>query len=313
MRRHSWAIVLAGGEGTRMRSYIASRLGVLRPKQYCVFTGTRSLLQHALDRMSRAVDHDQVITVIGRGHWSHLLETSSGRLPGRIIEQPDSRGTGAAVFLALACIMAVDPEAVLLVAPSDHFVYPETDFINQLECMLRVADGFPDHLVLLGAKGERQGTDFGWIEPGVSLGTGVRSVRSFKEKPSAPQAERFLDRGFLLNTMLLATKARALWSVGKAVLPAFTRPFGSLLDSLRAAYRGDLARGSAGGMSWHELYADLPSVDLSRDLLEHATRQTLVLEMNPKLRWSDWGRPERVRESLLQLRTQESLPEEAWA
>lgn len=314
MRHHSWAIVLAGGEGTRMRSFITSRLGISRPKQYCVFTGTRSLLQHALDRISRVIDRDQMITVIGRGHWAHLLESSSGRLPGRIIEQPDSRGTAAAVFSALACILAVDPEAVLLVAPSDHFVYPETDFVNELAGMLRVANDFPDHLVLLGARGESPETDYGWIEPGVRLRPGIRSVRSFKEKPSAPQAEKFLDRGFLLNTMLLAGKARAFWSVGKAVLPAFTRPFVSLSDSLRAAYRGERANSAVPGrIPWSELYADLPSVDLSRDLLEHAAGRALVLEMNRELRWSDWGRPERVRESLLQLRTRESVPDAAWA
>jgi len=307
MKHKSWAIVLAGGEGTRMKRFVTSQFGTARPKQYCVFTGTRSMLQHGLDRISRVVDSDRIVTVIGKGHWRYLLESSVGRLPGRIIEQPDSRGTAGALFSALSCILAIDPDAIVLVTPSDHFVYPETDFVDQLGLMLRAANEFPDRLVLLGAKGESPGTDYGWIEPGPRVKPGLHRVLGFREKPSAPEAKSFLDRGFLLNTMLLASKASALWCVGKALLPAFTERFGAVVDTLRAAYRGNTAyKAPAHGIAWPQVYADIASADLSRDMLQGAAGQALVLQMDPKLRWSDWGRPERVLESLLQLRKRET-------
>ena len=63
-----WGLILAGGEGTRMQPFIEAWLGEKRPKQYCVFTGTRSMIGHTVDRARALVSTDHVVTVIGRGH-----------------------------------------------------------------------------------------------------------------------------------------------------------------------------------------------------------------------------------------------------
>src|SRR5512139_1264407 len=132
MQNGLWAVVLAGGEGQRMRSLIRSWLGKGRPKQYCAFVGTRSMLKHTLDRTSNVVNPDQIVTVIGENQLVHLWENLSEGMPGRILEQPSSRGTGAAVFLAATFVLATDPNATFLILPSDHFVYPESLFTGEL-------------------------------------------------------------------------------------------------------------------------------------------------------------------------------------
>ncbi|RPJ83235.1 MAG: hypothetical protein EHM18_14670, partial [Acidobacteria bacterium] len=130
MQDNLWAVVLAGGEGERMRPLIQSWLGCARPKQYCTFVGTRSMLRHTIDRTNRVVIANQIVTVIGNNHLTHLRAGLGNAVSsGRILEQPIARGTGAGVFLAATYVMAADPNATFVILPSDHFVYPEPLFV----------------------------------------------------------------------------------------------------------------------------------------------------------------------------------------
>lgn len=74
--RHTWSIILAGGEGERLRPFIQRWLGVPIPKQYCTFVGTRSMLQHTWDRADRVTPPEQKVTVVSRHHppqvWAQL-------------------------------------------------------------------------------------------------------------------------------------------------------------------------------------------------------------------------------------------------
>ena len=82
-----WPIVLAGGEGRRMQSFIRSWLGEERPKQYCAFSGRRSMLGHTWDRARAMAPPDQVTTIVGRGHLQ-FLDGIEEPAPGAVIEQP---------------------------------------------------------------------------------------------------------------------------------------------------------------------------------------------------------------------------------
>jgi bifunctional N-acetylglucosamine-1-phosphate-uridyltransferase/glucosamine-1-phosphate-acetyltransferase GlmU-like protein len=119
-----------------MRSISRNGRGEPCPKQYCAFVGSRAMLQHTLDRAKQLVPSDQIVTVIGKGHRRHIEDRSS--LPGRLVEQPASRDTAAGLFFALACITALDPNAMVLVLPSDHFVSPESAFVRNLDLLLDI-------------------------------------------------------------------------------------------------------------------------------------------------------------------------------
>ncbi|HUG44848.1 MAG TPA: sugar phosphate nucleotidyltransferase, partial [Acidobacteriota bacterium] len=99
-----WAIVLAGGEGKRLRPLIEDLFGAPIPKQYCTFCGTRSMLQHTVDRAAKIVDPNRILTVVGNGHRRFLTE----EMPGRLIEQPAPRETAPGVFLPASYAMSQD-------------------------------------------------------------------------------------------------------------------------------------------------------------------------------------------------------------
>jgi len=313
MGKNCWAIVLAGGEGVRMWGVAKDWRGQFCPKQYCAFVGSRTMLEHTLDRAREVVSPEQIVTVIGRGHRAYL-GPNHARIPGRIVEQPLSRGTFAGVFLAATYILAVDPSATLLVLPSDHFVHPESCFIEDLLRLLVTAELLPDRLVLLGARAEAPEPEYGWLEPGQAVPgatSPLRTLASFREKPSCFEARHYFSRSFLWNTMVVAAKGATLWDIGEEQLPRVVNRFSALQEVLRASYVGEVSR-SLDGIevlaSLGRLYNDFPTADFSSGLLQAATSRSVVMEMDPRVEWSDWGRPERIEQSLTRLGLAPRLP-----
>ena len=297
---HRWAVLLAGGEGQRMRPFVERWLGESRPKQYCSFYGERSMLEDTARRAAGLVAPDHILTVIGRGHSRFLRE---GALPGRIIEQPESLGTGPGVFLAATYIFAEDPEALVIVLPSDHFVQHASRFTEHANSACEVAERFPDKLVLLGAMPDSAEPDYGWIEPGPGSGSEARAsghafqdVLSFHEKPSPTEANNFFSSGYLWNTMIIAAQIRALWLLGQRCMPAMMGQFETLRRVLRAIREGRVD-GSHELLALTHIYRNLTSADFSQKLLELVPEQIMVSPMED-VGWSDWGKPSRIIASL---------------
>src|SRR5690242_6857195 len=116
-----WAVVLAGGEGRRMRPFIEAWLGESRPKQFCTFTGSRSMLEMTLERAHRLVGPEHVVTVLGKGHREWLPESYRTIFGGMVLEQPGDFGTAAGLLAGLAYILEQDVDATVLVLPADQF------------------------------------------------------------------------------------------------------------------------------------------------------------------------------------------------
>jgi hypothetical protein len=317
-RRSPWAIVLAGGDGQRMRPTIRRWLGEERPKQFCTFTGTRSMLQHTLDRTLGVVAPQRVVTVIRDGQQRHLHESLRGAAPGHILVQPRDAGTAAAVFAALAAISDADEGGTVLVLPSDHFVYPERPFLRDLVHACLFAEQPPERLVLLGAPPEEPEEDYGWIGPGPAdvstlarfLGRAPAGVRDFVEKPDAARARALQGRGYLWNTGIAAGRARTLWALGRAAFGPALDGFDALRRALGAIRTRRAPAGSAAA-ALHRAYEGLGPLDFSRGLCPRAAaeRRSLVLPLGD-VRWSDWGRPERILASIARLGRRTSLPAE---
>lgn len=136
---HLWSIVLAGGDGERIRPLTERWLGRHTPKQYCAFVGTRSMLQHTLDRAARLSAPERTVTVIARGHLPLVRQQLSTR-QSTIIPQPLNRDTAVGMFLALTYVRAADPEATVVILPADHFVHPEARFLEAVRCGVWAAE-----------------------------------------------------------------------------------------------------------------------------------------------------------------------------
>ena len=165
-----WSVVLAGGEGERLKPLVQRWLGRHKPKQYCTFIGTRSMFQHTLDRSDQVVAPERRVTIIARGHREEACLQFSSRTRGKLVVQPVNRDTAAGVFLGLAHVRSHDTDATVLIFPSDHFVYPEDRFVDMTYRLARAARHLKEWVFLLGVAPDSPEPEYGWIQPGEHLG-----------------------------------------------------------------------------------------------------------------------------------------------
>lgn len=280
MKRSRWGIVLAGGEGERLKPLIRQWLGHEKPKQFCTLTSDKTLLEETFDRVSGVIARERLVTIIGRDHGKYL--NGSAARAGRLITQPVGRETAPGIFLPAAHILRADPDATALIFPSDHYISSAPAF---RACVRRAADLVerrPDKLVLLGAVPDAPEVDYGWIEPAED---GLQVAR-FREKPDAREAEAMFRGGCLWNTMVMAVKVGTLWEMGRACLPEMMEHFDALLPALG---------GPREAFALEEAYRRLGTYNFSRDLVERLPEQVMVLPMTG-VEWSDLGRPARIVE-----------------
>lgn len=286
-----WSIVLAGGEGVRTRAFIERWLGSHLPKQYCTFVGRRSLLQHTIDRSDRVSAAAQRLTIVARAHQdvARALLTARG---GRLLVQPANRGTAAGVFLPLSRVRTIDPGATVVIYPADHFVWPEARFERAIAQAIDASQAAPDRPILLGVAPDGAEGDYGWIVPEPSArtrGALVRPILRFREKPATAEAAALMEAGGLWNTLVMVARVETLWNLGRRHLPAAVERFERWMPVVGTPREADALEG---------LYADMPVQDFSRDLLEPSAGSWGAFELRDLL-WSDWGRPERILQTLL--------------
>ena len=297
-----WSIILAGGEGTRVSSLIHRWLGQPTPKQYCAFVGTRSMFQHTLDRAAKLTPPERIVTVAAHRHCREALAQLDGKGNSTILFQPANRDTAAGVFLPLTYIRARAPKATVVLYPSDHFVYPEARFLDAVRHAVRIAESQPDRLVMLGVAPDRLELDYGWILPGPSLAGApddpAHTVRWFMEKPGAAQADAALQAGALWNMLVFAANVDLLWTLGWQCLPDMMPLFERLSQAIG---------GPEEGRALEAIYRDMPAKNFSSDLLQRVPERLAVIELTGVL-WSDWGKPERITETLRRIDRQPSFP-----
>jgi mannose-1-phosphate guanylyltransferase len=298
--RHS--IILAGGEGQRTRPFIARWLGCHRPEQYCSFVGRRSMFQHTVDRADRLAPGANRISVVAPGHRALVMAQLAGRPVGQLFWQPQSRGTAAGILWPVSRLMTDHSDDVAIVHPSDHFIWPETAFVEALSSAVRVVGQKPERLVLIGAKPDQPELDYGWILPEENATTHgahrFRKVRRFFEKPSEMEAKRAFAEGALWNTSILVGTVRTFWQLGRYCLPETME----LLDWVRVETgpecNADVTR---------QIYAELPEKSFSRDVLEKVPELLTVMELSG-VDWCDWGRSERIVHSIQKLGRTPAFP-----
>jgi mannose-1-phosphate guanylyltransferase len=287
-----WSLILAGGNGERLKSTVQRWLGRHQPKQYCTFVGTRSMFEHTLDRSDRIVPPERRVTVIAREHQADAWPQLSSRPQGKLILQPSNRETAAGIFLGLAYIRAHNPQATVLIFPSDHFVYPEEAFVKRAASLARAARNLKHWIFLLGAAPDSPEIEYGWIQPGAHLGwidgCRVRGTQSFLEKPNLDGCKRAMRAGALWNTMVISAKVEMLWSLGWCCFPEMMRLFEAC---------GALIGGPREEQVLESLYQAIPVQNFSTHVLQEFPKQVAVMELQGVL-WSDWGQPDRIAATL---------------
>lgn len=300
---HLWSIVLAGGEGTRLAPMIKEWLGEDLPKQYCTFTGTRSMLQHTVDRADRLAVPHQRVTVVGDRQEESARSQLDDR-GGSLVVQPANRDTAPGVFLPLTYVRAADPQATVVIYPSDHFVYPEAQLIDAVRHAVMVTHLLEDRLILLGIQPDGMDLEYGYMQLDRYVGGyGVHSlwhVGRFVEKPERHLAKSMMRTPILWNTMIIVGKVETLWKLGTKVLPAMMRLFETLLPTVGLPSESTVLR---------NIYDTMPARNFSMDFLEHVPHKVSAMDVRDIL-WSDWGRPKRIAQSLHKIGKTPAFPRE---
>jgi mannose-1-phosphate guanylyltransferase len=290
----TWAIVLAAGEGSRLRE-LTTRAGVATPKQFCSLRGGRSLLADALARAARVVPRKRILVIVAEEHrafWEHEL---AGMAPENIIVQPRNRGTAAGILLPALAVLERDPQARLAFLPSDHYVAREYALESALRLALESLDELPGGLTLLGITPDAPETGYGWIQPARSDRL-LRPVERFVEKPDPETARALFASGALWNSFLFAVRGAALLRFFEARLPELTAELRAAHGSNSSGRRERLAN----------LYETLTTGDFSRDVLQ-ANEARLRLSVVPPCGWTDLGTPARVEACLSSLREERAV------
>ena len=199
-----YAVIMAGGAGTRF--WPASR--ALRPKQLLPLGGNaeESLLAATVRRLRPLVPESRVVIVTGE----HLADATQRAVPGvphaQILREPAPRNTAPCIAWANAVISKLDPNAIVMVLPSDHFIADEARFLEVLSAAIASAER--GHVTTVGIVPTRPETGYGYIEVGSALGEHAFHVARFVEKPDRARAEGFVAAGptkYLWNASDLAT------------------------------------------------------------------------------------------------------------
>jgi len=292
---HNWALVLAAGEGSRLQALTMTASGIAIPKQFCSLGGEPSLLHDALRRARVVADTQHTCAIVAEYHrrWWQPLQLD---IPAsNLISQPRNRGTATGILLPLLHIVHRDPQANLLVLPSDHYVRNEDVLAGSLARVMRELGRDRNHIILVGITPEEPDPELGYIvAEGDSHPGGIRAVSEFIEKPSPSAARALIARGGVWNSFIFAANAQALVRAFEARCPDLVGEMRHIVTSMNPNMRS--ARLA-------QLYEQLPTLDFSRDVLQRSPELLRVM-IAPACGWSDLGTPRRVVQTVSRCRSE---------
>ncbi len=282
-----WAIVLAGGDGTRLQELTRALTGAPIPKQYCRLIGDRSMLEATLTRTQYCAPLERTLVVVNENHLSVAREHLVDVPPGNVLVQPCNRDTGPGLLFALLALAERDPAALVSVFPSDHYVGDDRAFISHVNHAAEVVTQLPDKIVLLGIRPDRPDCGYGYIVPAEPLRSIARNgsafhVACFYEKPPLEIAQDLLHRGGLWNSFVMVFQV------------------GHMLALLRRTMSHDFHRLSHARAYPSDGYARLQAWNFSSDFLVRIPEHLLVLPV-ADVHWSDWGTRDAIERTLRRL------------
>jgi len=191
MQKNFYAVIMAGGTGTRL--WPVSRKE--RPKQFQKFTSSKTMIQETYDRVAKIVSKDNIFVSTTVDYKSLTLEQLPKISEKQLIIEPSARGTAAAIALVAKSIHQVNPKAVVATVASDHAIKNIDEFVGVLSIALETAEKNVDKLVTVGINPTYPDTELGYIKMGKEFSNNKRRVfyvDSFVEKPDQKTAEKYL-------------------------------------------------------------------------------------------------------------------------
>jgi mannose-1-phosphate guanylyltransferase len=289
-QENEWAVILAGGDGTRLRSLTRRIAGDERPKQFCPVLGRATLLEETQSRAALEFAPERTLYVVNRAHQPYYAPLLAGEPEKNLVVQPRNRGTAPAILYSLLRIASVNRDAIVAFFPSDHYISDNQKFMAHIRSALDVACRRLDLVILLGLEPESPEVEYGWIEPAEAIAghARVRRVRRFWEKPDRRLAQVLQLRGCLWNSFVMAAFARALLEIIESAIPELHYAFARITPHL----------GTGGeAKEIDRIYARIEETNFSHQVLALRSERLAVVKVTG-VRWNDLGEPKRVMASL---------------
>lgn len=265
---------MAGGVGSRF--WPKSRNSF--PKQFIDILGIgKSLLQLTYNRFLKLCPPENIYVVTNQQYKDLVTEQLPDIPAGNILCEPSRNNTAPCIAYAAFKLAAKDPEAAMVVAPSDHFILYEDVFIDKVKAGLKAATEHP-MLLTLGITPTRPDTGYGYINFDKKGHEGVHSVTRFTEKPPLEKAKAFLASGeYVWNGGIF------IWQV-QTVLTAFKR---HAPDIYALFEKGEKIYNTAGEQAFiDENYPQSPNISIDYAIMEKAGN---VYTIPADFGWSDLG------------------------
>ncbi|MDO6598240.1 mannose-1-phosphate guanylyltransferase [Oceanihabitans sp. 2_MG-2023] len=211
MNKNNYAILMAGGVGSRFWPISTKEF----PKQFHDMLGTgETLIQKTFNRLAKIIPQENIFILTNEKYNDLVFEQLPQVTKRQVVLEPAMRNTAPCILYASLKIQKENEDAVMIVAPSDHWIEDENTFTQNVQQAFNFcADN--DALMTLGIKPTFPNTGFGYIEFDKKTSTAIKNVNQFREKPNYETAKEFIAQGnFLWNAGIF------MWSV-KSVVQAF--------------------------------------------------------------------------------------------
>lgn len=208
MNKNWYAILMAGGVGSRFWPMSTTK----NPKQFHDILGTgKTLIQKTFDRLNRFIATENIFIFTNERYRNLVLEQLPGVTQQQVVLEPAMRNTAPCILYAALKLQKINPNALMLVAPSDHWIENESAFEDNVKRCFDTCEK-EDVLCTLGIQPNFPHTGFGYIEFEKETGAALKKVVQFREKPAYKTAKKFLAQGnFLWNAGIF------IWSVSTIV------------------------------------------------------------------------------------------------
>jgi mannose-1-phosphate guanylyltransferase len=275
MNKNNYAIIMAGGIGSRFWPISRSS----HPKQFIDILGTgKTLIQNTYERFLKICPKENIYVVTNENYTKLVKQQLPDMADQQILTEPVMRNTAPCVAYGCFKIESLNPDAIIVVAPSDQQILDEDAFVSAIEKSLQTASA-NDCLVTLGIKPSRPDTGYGYIQyTDHAINTDFHKVKTFTEKPTLEIAKTFIQSGdFLWNAGIFVWSARAIVKAFGQHLPEMHEIFAEA----RPVYNSDDEKNYI-----HKAYQQCVNISIDYGIMEKADN---VYVLPSAFGWSDLG------------------------
>ncbi|PJA09792.1 MAG: mannose-1-phosphate guanylyltransferase [Flavobacteriales bacterium CG_4_10_14_0_2_um_filter_32_8] len=274
MNKNNYCVIMAGGIGSRFWPMSRTQ----HPKQFIDILGTgQTLIQQTYNRLKRICLEENIYIVTNEIYKELILKQLVGINDEQIICEPTMRNTAPCIAYANYKIAAKNPNANIIVAPSDHLILKEDEFIRVMQLALDYTSK-NDCLLTLGITPSRPDTGYGYIQFIEEADTEIKKVKAFTEKPNLKLAEKFIENGdFSWNSGMFIWSLKSIQKAFETLLPQVDEVFNNGLGLYNTPKEHDFIQTA---------YSSCKNISIDYGIMEKSKN---VFVINADIGWSDLG------------------------